>query len=222
MRRSRKKIVKRKEGNGIITKCQRGTLSKEEQNRLRFIVWDWIPINNFENSVKFEFPYKKRFDKLDDGIDYSSDKVRVIPSRLVNDIEEAIEIYNDYIKSGNEGIILKDSNSVWENKRSKSHIKFKNELDMDLKVVGVQEGLGKYSGLVGSLICESGCGKVKVNVGSGLTDLDRKYLQENSPIGKIVAVKYNEIISDSNGDKSLFLPIFIEIREDKNIADIIK
>jgi hypothetical protein len=35
-----------------------------------------------------------------------------------------------------------------------------------------------------------------------------------------VAVKYNALISDKKtGDKSMFLPVFIEVREDKTIAD---
>jgi hypothetical protein len=37
-----------------------------------------------------------------------------------------------------------------------------------------------------------------------------------------VAVKYNAVITDKKtGAKSLFLPVFVEIREDKNVADVI-
>ena len=38
-------------------------------------------------------------------------------------------------------------------------------------------------------------------------------------LGKIVAVKYNARIKNNRGDESLFLPIFVEIREDKDVAD---
>jgi hypothetical protein len=39
-------------------------------------------------------------------------------------------------------------------------------------------------------------------------------------VGKIITVKYNEVIQDKNKDKkSLFLPIFEEIRLDKTVAD---
>ena len=36
---------------------------------------------------------------------------------------------------------------------------------------------------------------------------------------KIVAVKYNARITNKQGEESLFLPIFVEVREDKDVAD---
>jgi hypothetical protein len=38
-------------------------------------------------------------------------------------------------------------------------------------------------------------------------------------VGKIITVKYNEVIESQNGKKSLYLPIFVEIREDKDVAN---
>jgi len=35
----------------------------------------------------------------------------------------------------------------------------------------------------------------------------------------IVAVKYNMRIKNKTGEESLFLPIFIELRDDKDVAD---
>ena len=37
----------------------------------------------------------------------------------------------------------------------------------------------------------------------------------NSYIGKIVTIQYNVPIEDKTGNKSLFLPRFIEVRSDK-------
>ena len=108
-------------------------------------------------------------------------------------------------------------NAVWENKRARHLIKFKGELECDLKIVGIQEGTGKYVGKVGAYICESEDGIVKCDVGSGFKDNQREI--DNSVIGKIVAVKYNARIKNKQGEESLFLPIFLEIREDKIVAD---
>jgi hypothetical protein len=58
---------------------------------------------------------------------------------------------------------------------------------------------------------------VKVSVGSGFNDDQRN--QGDELIGKIVAVKYNARITNKEGDQSLFLPIFIEVRNDKDTAD---
>ena len=58
-----------------------------------------------------------------------------------------------------------------------------------------------------------------MRVGSGLTDEQRKDFFTSELIGKIVAVKYNARIKNKAGEESLFLPIFLEVREDKTEAD---
>ena len=44
-------------------------------------------------------------------------------------------------------------------------------------------------------------------------------INNNELIGKIVAIQYNLSITDKHGNHSLFLPRFIEIRNDKTEAD---
>jgi hypothetical protein len=58
-------------------------------------------------------------------------------------------------------------------------------------------------------------------VGSGFNDEDRNSIKAADVIGKIVAVKYNARIKNKSegATESLFLPIFLEIREDKTQAD---
>ena len=62
---------------------------------------------------------------------------------------------------------------------------------------------------------------LNVKIGAGFTDLDLKTLSEDpdSHVGKIVAVQYNVTITDKHGNRSLFLPRFVEVRTDKNVAD---
>ena len=83
--------------------------------------------------------------------------------------------------------------------------------------VGVQPGIGKYEGMIGALLCESEDGVIKVSVGSGLKDDDRL---TDVYTGKIISVKYNERITNKAGEQSLFLPIFHQLREDKDVADM--
>jgi DNA ligase-1 len=114
---------------------------------------------------------------------------------------------------------VKNGDSPWEDKRSKYQVKMKAELEADLLVESIIEGSGKYEGLVGSLSCTTKDGNLKVNVGSGLSDEDRKK-DPAEYIGKIISVKYNEKIKDKNSEHwSLFLPIFQELRLDKSEAD---
>ena len=113
---------------------------------------------------------------------------------------------------------IRDSN-IWEDKRSKTQIKFKAELDADLLCVGVEEGTGKYAGKIGALKLESADGIIKCKVGTGLSDADRNHPPETY-LDKVIAIVYNARIVDiSTGIESLFLPRFIEVREDKTNAD---
>lgn len=87
----------------------------------------------------------------------------------------------------------------------------------DLLCVGYNEGIGKYEGMIGSLICEGMIdGKlIIVNVGSGLNDNDRQR-DPHKYIGKTIEVAYNKVIQDSKTYQySLFLPRFLQVRSDK-------
>ena len=97
-------------------------------------------------------------------------------------------------------------------------------MECDLKIVGLEEGTGKYVGKLGALICESDDGVVKVSVGSGFNDAQRYniWVDRNVILNKIVAVKYNARITNKQGEESLFLPIFVEVRDDKDVADASK
>lgn len=206
-------IVDRQTGNGILNKAVKGTISPAEAKSVQATVWDVINYDTFKNG-KGKIAYQIRFSQLESMS--LPHKVRLVENKIVGSLEEAQKIFEEYLAQGQEGIILKDLSGVWEDKRVKTQVKFKAELDCDLKVVGVQPGTGKYEGLVGALLCESEDGIIKVDVGSGLSDEDRK---RDDYIGKIVAVMYNARIKNKQGEESLFLPRLVEIREDKNFAD---
>jgi hypothetical protein len=214
-------FLDRQTGNGILNKANKGTISAKEAAMVHATVWDVIPYLYFVDG-HCPTPYSTRFasvKKLIEGQSSKDKKIWLVTSDMVNTIDEANEIFNKYLSEGLEGIILKDGSGPWEDKRAKHQIKFKGELECDLKIVSVEPGTGKYEGMLGAIVCESADGIVKVNVGSGFNDDHRKTLKEKDLLGKIVAVKYNARIKNKLGDESLFLPIFIEVREDKTDAD---
>jgi hypothetical protein len=209
------KIADRQTGNGILNKANKGTISKEEAALVTATVWDMIPYAYFVDGY-CPISYVTRFMRLEECI--IKNRIDLVPSIVVDSLDEAQAIFEQYLADGKEGIILKDRNGVWEDKRSKGQIKFKGELECDLKIVGFEQGTGKYSGQLGAIVCESSDSVIKVNVGSGFNDAQRLSFSQEI-IGKIVAVKYNARIKNKQGEESLFLPIFIEIREDKDVAD---
>jgi len=214
-------FMDRQTGNGILNKANKGTISPEDAAKVHASVWDLIPYVQFVDSY-CGTPYAKRFSTLEAIVNKqpSKDKkIWAVTSTIVETLEQAQDIFQDYLSSGFEGIILKDGAGVWEDKRSKTQIKFKGELECDLKIVAVEEGTGKATGMLGAIVCESSDGIVKVNVGSGFTDAHRKQYWKENIVDKIVAVKYNARIKNKNGEESLFLPVFIELRDDKDVAD---
>lgn len=210
----------RQTGNGILNKAVKGTISEAEASMVRATIWDLIDLVDFSRGTS-STTYETRFKLLGDTlVNRLNSKISIVESKVANSLEEAEAIFQEYLSQGQEGIILKDVGAKWEDGRSKSQIKFKGEEECDLLVVGVQPGTGKYEGMVGALICETSDGLLKTDVGSGLKDDDRKKSFDEY-IGKIVAVKYNMRIKSKQGKDSLFLPVFIEVRSDKDMADAI-
>lgn len=211
-------ILDRQTGNGILNKANKGTISDLEAHKVRATIWDVIPYMYFTDG-ECPVAYKKRWESLCALVEkHKPKKVSLVDSWEVANYEEAKTLFEGLLADGQEGIILKDLNGIWENKRTKSQIKFKGELECDLKIVGIEEGTGKYAGMLGAILCESSDGVVKVRVGSGFNDDQRKNLGKEI-LDKIVAVKYNMRIKNKLGEESLFLPIFVEIRDDKDQAD---
>lgn len=213
-------FMDRQTGNGILNKANKGTISPEDAAKVHASVWDLIPYVQFTDSY-CQSPYAKRFSTLEQIVNKQpakSKKIWAVTSTIVETIDQAQEIFQDYLSKGYEGIILKDGSGAWEDKRAKHQIKFKGELECDLKIVAIEEGTGKYAGMLGAIVCESADGKIKVNVGSGFNDAQRKSLGSEI-VDKIVAIKYNSRIKNKLGEESLFLPIFVEIRDDKDEAD---
>lgn len=214
-------ILDRQTGNGILNKANKGTISDLEARKVRATIWDVIPYLYFVDG-ECPVPYGKRIGSLNVLMDtHKPEKVSLVDSWEVENYEEAKTLFEGLLADGQEGIILKDKRGVWENKRAKHQIKFKGELECDLKIVAVEEGQGKAVGMLGAIVCESADGLLRVNVGSGFNDEHRINLWhiKRELIGRIVAVKYNMRSKNKAGDESLFLPIFIELRDDKNEAD---
>ena len=191
--------------------------------RLHFEVWDILSIEEFEQGFS-KRPYHQRLTELK----YMVAKTNVMPyinfvdSVEVCNIEQAMEFANDLMSQGYEGAVLKHPEVLWENKTSRLMAKIKAELECDLLCIGVTEGKGKYKGKIGSLICQSSCGNLQVDVGSGLKEIDVNK-DPDEFIGKIVSIKYNQRSeSKSKSTYSLFLPSFVEIRYDKTVADILE
>lgn len=215
------KILDRKTGNGILNKAVRGTITEEESSNIVMVLWDYIPLENFEKN-DYDAEYSTRYSKLDCVLSLVDkfDRVEIAQSYQIETLNDAQVLFNKMRSEGKEGIIIKSRLNLWSDTRARDIIKMKALYECDLLCVDYEYGGGKYEGMLGALVLESSDKKVRVSVGTGFTDQERKELTPKNCIGKIVSVGYNERITDKTKDyDSLFLPRFIEIREDKSVAN---
>ena len=188
----------------------------EIDKALHFVIWDSLTLEEFEEGISTR-PYIERFGEAIKAT-FMTSKLKPVSSYRVYSMKEAQAIADDFISEGGEGAIVKKLDTIWKDGTSKDMLKIKAVLDADLVCVDVEEGSGKYKGKVGALVLETSCGRLRVKVGTGLNDLDRAKPFDYY-IGKVIEIQYNEFIkSKSKSTDSLFLPRFVEVREDKNTA----
>ena len=214
--------LNRKSVSGKVTQILKGTAPNDIDKEFIFNVFD-IEKSEVLKSGKGTTPFLKRRKELEFLTSFLSENgpVKLARQWVVESMEETQEIYGLIVSMGGEGVILKPEDHVYECKRSRNWVKLKQIQDCDLEITGWFPGEGKREGFIGGFICKDSSGTLEVRIGSGFTDKDLQELSQNpdSLIGKIAAIQYNEPITDKFGGRSLFLPRFIEIRNDKSQAD---
>lgn len=187
---------------------------------LTYQLFDMLPLNVFQFKLKSD-PLKQRSIDLERLCLQTTGLKHIAKGRtaILRSMAEAKQLFNTVLQNGGEGLILKDRDASYEFRRSKAWQKIKAINDCTLEIVGVTEGEGKRKGKIGALVCQSKCGLLKVDVGTGLTDYQIDLFTQVSPVGKFVEVIFNVLLNPSDGKWSLFLPRFGSIRIDKTEAD---
>ena len=110
-------------------------------------------------------------------------------------------VYQDIIKNGGEGIMLKDPNSPYEGKRSNFLLKYKPNFDAEGIIIGYKPGQGKYSGMLGGFICQQLINHdtyMSIDEDeehnfaiSGMDDSIRESYKKTHPIGTIISYEHS-------------------------------
>ncbi len=107
--------------------------------------------------------------------------------------DEALMHARHYCDIGGEGMFMFHESHTWADKgRSNLAIKLKFYPRKTLHCIGTEDGEGKYTNMIGSLILKDGKGLI-VKVGSGLSDSDRAGVKEYY-IGQWVEIEYEQIL----------------------------
>ena len=187
-----------------------------------FALFDFLPLAEFKEG-KGTLPITTRKAHLNILSGQFNHHIRLVDYQLM-DLNEPdgvvrFEAMNkEAIEKGYEGIMVKPQDGLYECKRSYGWLKMKPYIELTLTVVDMEEGTGKNVGLLGALVCEGRDeGKnFSVNVGTGLSDADRKLFweQKNAVIGQLVEIRADSIsLSQTSEDLySLRFPRFKTFR----------
>ena len=169
-----------------------------------------------------ELSAKERRERLTVIRPLFSDRVEVVDATLLDlDTEEGkkdFEFMNrTAINAGFEGLMIKPIHEGYKCKRSHAWLKIKPYIEVSLTVAEAVEGTGRNEGKLGALVVEgTDDGKYfHLNVGSGLTDEDRKVFWESKEelIGQVVEIRADAVtISQDHDAYSLRFPRFLRFR----------
>lgn len=142
--------------------------------------------------------------------------IQLVPSRIVNNLEEIMAAQDEYARLGYEGFVLREASAPYVRKRSTSLMKFKPRKEDLYEIVATQEeisidGIPKNS--LGALVCTGNDGThFRVGSGSLLTRDARENLwqQREELIGKYARVRYQHMTSARGVPR---FPVVVEIVE---------
>lgn len=191
----------------------------EQATDAEFHVFDVLPIEAFEQEGKGGCAggtYIARRNLLKDIVGAETGgPIKLIQRYAVNSEVEIHHVYESVRARGLEGLIVKDPAGLYHRRRNHGWMKLKNESEVDVQIVRLIEGTGKYVGALGALVVDFN--GVEVSVGSGLSDQQREefWVEGDNLIGRLCAVEYHE----ETPDGSLRHPRFVKWRDDKPVSD---
>lgn len=107
------------------------------------------------------------------------------------------DLLEQALAAGHEGLVFRNPDAYYTTQRSKNLLKHKPFFDAEGIVVGVTEGTGKYTSMLGALVVETdlGQGTKTLELGSGLTDYERS-IPPHEWMGTKVTYKYRALSDD--------------------------
>ena len=119
----------------------------------------------------------------------------VVKTEQIDNENDLSAYYFDYMNDGYEGQILR-TNSLYENKRSKSLLKHKTFYDAEFTILGVIEGQGNLTGKVGKLQFEINGKPFESAVNGDWEYIEKLWHSREGLVGKTATVKYFELTED--------------------------
>lgn len=147
--------------------------------------------------------FSERYKALEDLVKELGKMFVLVPTYKINSHKELKAIHKKFMKEGYEGTIVR-LDKPYENKRSRSLLKFKDWYDAEFEILGYEEGSGGRTGTIGNFVLSFPEGKgaktFKSNVKGEHEYLRKVWKNRDSFIGKRATVEYQNL-TPVKGDK---------------------
>ena len=197
-------------------------LNSEITEKIKYHIYDYPRIEGLIEKNGF----KERL-AVYSSLNVNNKYLQTVETVLVENFEQAMELYKRFIEEGYEGIMFRNIDMPYEQKRSYNLLKYKEFIDDEFIIIEIEEGKGILAGHVGAFICRIEPNRVLNDIGGkevtfgtkeglirakmkGKTE-HLKYLYEHKKecIGKPLTIKYQNLSKDGVPR----FPVGKEIRE---------
>lgn len=179
-----------------------------EKDELRFHVFDRLTLDEWKHK-ETERPLRARLQQL--AAEKFGPQIRKVPSHTATSAAQFRVWQKGFLEKGFEGAMAKDPEAPYFWKRHPAWQRYKPTKTVDVKITGMHEGAGKWSGALGAFDIRLPSG-VTQRVGGGLISEDeRRKWWERNLVGKTLEVKYK---SETHTGR-LREPRIVRLRPDK-------
>jgi DNA ligase-1 len=169
-------------------------------------LWKTVKYKVFDLPSMGDQPFAVRYNALKEWHRTSAPPthVKLVTQTVIRSREHLRRVFDGVLNKGGEGLMLRDPNSKYEQRRSPALLKYKEFKDSEAVVIGHRMGTGKFANVMGKLDVKwhtrppadnlpPTWRSAQFSVGSGFTDEQRKQYKQRFPVGTVIKVKFFEI-----------------------------
>jgi DNA ligase 1 len=168
---------------GIV---KRTTNVKHLDRSIVYCVFDYVADEPFIE----RFEYLKRIVKDIQKDEEYKDCIQLVETRIAYSTLEVDKHFQEFVQQGYEGAMIRSLRAGYEQKRTRQLLKRKPWQYLEAQVLSLQEGTGKYVGMLGAFECVTD-NNVIFYAGSGLSDEQRVEFWQDKP--KSVTARFQEL-----------------------------
>lgn len=134
-----------------------------------------------------------------------------VETKEVNDEDELIEFFEECLRKGYEGAMVRNAAGLYVNKRSTDLLKIKEFQDAEFEIVDVEEGRGKLAGRA-IFVCENVTGtRFKAKMKGDQDELAKYWKNPSLAVGRMLTVQFQGLTGKNGVPR---FPVGLRFRED--------